>query len=126
MSNLLNAEQNPPFGWAYAWTPLDDDGIPKIDVSAALKQPKTTRVRWDTVPARGANARELSADVVPDKGLLGPEFALIFTIPQFEKKIRARLDSGATSFVSDLYSRFADCLQDVALTNWNDAASKVE
>ena len=55
MSNLLNAEQNPPFGWVYTWTPLDDDGIPKIDVSAALKQPETTRVRWDTVPHRGAN-----------------------------------------------------------------------
>ena len=45
---------------------------------------------------------------------------------QFKKKIRARLDSTATSIVSDLYSRFADCLQDVALTNWNDVASKVK
>ena len=107
MSNLLNALNEPPFDWYYAWASLDSDGVPKTEVSDALKQPETIRVLWD-MPETGTRAgptRELSADVVPDKGLFGAEFAMIFTFPDFDRTIKARLDSTAApiTFLSFIF-----------------------
>ena len=84
MSNILRADQNPPFGWYYNWTQLNLDGIPKKDIESALKQPETTRIKWD-MPELGAGnrgrLREISADIVPDKAMLGAEYALILLFP---------------------------------------------
>ena len=126
MSNLLGALNEPPFDWYYAWTALDSDGAPKTDVSDALKQPETIRVRWDMPDGtRAGGTRELSADVVPDKGIFGAEFSLIFTFPDFDRTIKSRLDNTAADYVSKLYFLMSRCMQGKALTKWNKVAGKV-
>eukprot|EP00957_Ditylum_brightwellii_P055950 4239648-Ditylum_brightwellii.AAC.1 len=75
--------------------------MPDIRHESTLKQPETTRIRFD-VPdlGQGNNTCEVSADIVPDKGLFGAEFALLYTFPEFEKRIKARLSSTASNYVA--------------------------
>ena len=127
MSNILRADQNPPFGWYYNWTQLTIDGIPKKDIESALKQPETTRIKWN-VPELGTGnrgrLRKISADIVPDKAMLEAEYALIFTIPDFEDKIRKRLDENDPNYVTLLHDLFGRCLQGKAATKWAAVLSK--
>ena len=44
MANILRAQEYLSFRWQYARTPLDEAGVPKIDVDFALKQSETVRV----------------------------------------------------------------------------------
>ena len=85
MSNILRAQQDPPFGWFYKWTKLNEYGVSKDDIDTALKQPETIKVKWDRAQSNGRSSRppEATADIVPDKAMLGPEYALIYTIPDF-------------------------------------------
>ena len=126
MSNLLRALQNPPFGWVVAWEDTDELGRPLENREAALRQPDRIKVKFD-IPdggvTRQARTREATAEITPDKGLFGAEYALVFTIPEFEKKIRARLDSTAADFAEKLFNIFGDCLQGKALVKWKDVLS---
>lgn len=126
MSNLLRALQNPPFGWVVAWEDTDELGRPLENREAALRQPDRIKVKFD-IPdggvTRQAGTREATAEITPDKGLFGAEYALVFTIPEFEKKIRARLDSTAADFAEKLFDIFGDCLQGKALVKWKDVLS---
>ena len=61
----------------------------------------------------------MSADIIPDKAILGAEYALIHTIPDFEGKIRPRLDIHDVDFVAKLHDLFGRCLQGKAVTKWN-------
>ena len=45
MSNILRAQQDPPFGWFYKWTKLNEYGVSKDDIDTALKQPETIKVK---------------------------------------------------------------------------------
>ena len=119
MSRLLRARQNPPFAWQYKWTRLNEDGTKKIDIDSAFKQPERVTVKWD-VKEQGTGARgrtrQVLADIVPDKGVLGPEFALIYTIPGFESKIRPHLDVTGNNYVTRLHNLFGKCIQGEAST----------
>ena len=90
MGGLLKARQESTklFGWVYSWNPLDVNRESLITVGQSFRQPDTTRIKWHQPEggnSRGANARtrEVSADVVPDKGLYGTEYVLVFTIREF-------------------------------------------
>ena len=121
MSSILRAKKAPPFTWWYAWLTRDEDGIPKWTIEEGLRQPDTTRIKFYTnetgVNSRG-RIREISADIVPDKGLYGPEYAMIFTIPQFRDKVITRLDPADPKFVSQLFTLFGQCLQGLAASKW--------
>ena len=120
MSNLLRSIQNPPFGWVVRWEETDELGRPLEDREAALRQPDRIKVKFD-VPdgsTRAAANREVTAEITPDKGVFGAEFALQFTIPEFTKKIRARLDATDAGFVGKLFDIFGECLQGKALVKW--------
>ena len=122
MSKLLKAINKPPFGWHYSWTKLEEDGVtPANDIEDALKQPDAIKVNFEVpAPGRGAGrTHEVTAYIVPDKGLFGAEFALIFTLPQFKEKIQDRLDVAAGNHVSQLHSLFGNCLQGKASTHWD-------
>ena len=120
MSNLLRATTEPWMGWWYKRTPLDEDGLPANRIETGLGQPETIRIKFD-IPEAGRNAagrtREVSADIVPDKGIFGPEYALVHTFPDFATKIRARLDPTAEGFVSNLHNLLGLCFQGVAKLN---------
>ena len=118
--NILRSHQDPPFGWFYKWTSLNEDGVPGLDLDTALKQPETIRIKWDVPePGTRGRTREVSADIIPDKAILGAEYALIHTIPDFEGKIRPRLDIHDVDFVAKLHDLFGRCLQGKAVTKWN-------
>ena len=127
MSNLIRAQKNPPFGWYYAWLKLNEYGEPEKDIEAGLKQPETTKVTWDqpdSASQRTARTRDMSANIVPDKGIFGAEYAIIHTIPDFEKKIKARLDSTGPDFVRQLHDLFGQCLQGEASTKWTSVLDR--
>ena len=52
--NILRSHQEPPFGWFYKWTPLNEDGVPGLDLETELKQPETKIIKWD-VPEPGTH-----------------------------------------------------------------------
>ena len=55
--------------------------------------------------------REASADVVPDNGDNGPEFALVFTFRQFQSLVYNKLDANAQNFTKNLYELLEQCMQ---------------
>ena len=122
MSNILRAQQDPPFGWFYKWTKLNEYGVSKDDIDTALKQPETIKVKWDRAQSNGRSSRppEASADIVPDKAMLGPEYALIYTIPDFESKIKGRMDSSDANYGKLLFQLFGQCLQHKSKTKWHE------
>ena len=124
MSNILRAQQEPPFGWFYRWTKLNEFGVAEDDIATALKQPETIRIKWDRAGRARAGAlasrSEISADIVPDKAMLGPEYALIHTIPDFESKIKGRMDPSDDDYGAQLFELFGRCLQHKAKTKWDE------
>ena len=68
--------------------------------------------------------REVSAEIAPDKGLFGAEFALIHTIPDFERKIRLRLDATLRDHVSRIHELFGRYVQGKASMKWSKVLKK--
>ena len=120
MANILRAKDFPPFGWYYAWVPLDNLANPDKNHPSALKQPKTIKVCWER------KSKDVVAKIIPNKGLFGCEFAMIHTFLQFEELIWARLNDKDTDHVKLLYDLMGRCFQQTAKTIWNKAANKVE
>ena len=134
MSNILRARQNTPFGWFYAWTPLNEDGLPNRNHTSALKQPETIKGCWEEiivtqVDDKGTQTTKQSdkqADVIPDKGIFGCEFAMIHTFLDFDSSIKSRLNDKDPKYIEYLYTLMGKCFQGNALTKWTKAVSKVE
>ena len=57
-------------------------GQPKNLIKDGMSQPPTIKILWST-----SNGCEMSCKVTPDKELLGPKYALAYTILDFEKKL---------------------------------------
>ena len=113
--------KDPPFGWFYRWTKLNEFIVADDDIDTALKQPETIRIKWDRRRAGAPASRsEISADVVPDKVILGPEYALIYTIPDFESKIKGWMDETDDDYGKQLFELFGRCLQHKAKTKWDE------
>ena len=128
MSNILKARDDPPLGWYPSWIHLNEDGVPKDITEDGVRQPDTIRIKFD-VPEAGSTrgrVREVSADIVPDQALLGFEFALNFTIPQFNEKIKPRLDENEPDYATKLHSLFGQCLQGKAATMWAKVLEKYD
>ena len=117
MANILRAQENPLFRWYYAWTHLDEAGNHVMDYKSTLKQPKTVCVRWDR--ENFGKTREVTVDVIQDKGSFGAEFVLIYTIPEFESKIKLCLNKPAKDYVAKIHDIFGLCLQGKASMKWS-------
>ena len=52
--------------------------------------------------------------------MLGPEYALIHTIPDFESKIKGRMDPSDDDYGAQLFELFGRCLQHKAKTKWDE------
>ena len=121
MSNILRAKRNPPFKWYYTWTATNEDGSLDEANQDGLRQPDTIKVSLD-VAETGVNScgrtRQVTCDIVPDKAFYGPEFALIFTIPQFKDKLQSKLDKTSIDSVAQLHTMFGQCLQGKAASHW--------
>eukprot|EP00957_Ditylum_brightwellii_P192480 14654817-Ditylum_brightwellii.AAC.1 len=55
---------------------------------------------------------------MPDKGIWGAEYILIYTIDKSKKKIEGCLDNMATDYAKRLHNLFRQCLQGAAATKW--------
>jgi len=121
MSNMLQAKKDPPFKWNYTWTATNEDGSLDKDKQDGLRQPDTIKVSLD-VAETGVNSRgrtrQVTCDIVPNKAFYGPEFALIFTIPQFKDKLQSKLDKNSSGYVAQLHTLFGQCLQGKAASHW--------
>ncbi len=82
MAELLAAIDEPAFNWYPKWIELNEKGQLKNPIKDDMSQPPTIKILWST-----SNGRKMSCEVTPDKGLFGPEYALAYTIPDFEKKL---------------------------------------
>eukprot|EP00957_Ditylum_brightwellii_P024199 1825236-Ditylum_brightwellii.AAC.1 len=84
-----------------------------------MRQPDTIKVSWDQPDSnQSGGTRALSVSVVPNKGILGAEYILIYTIEEFKKKIKVCLDDTATDHAKRLHALFGQCLQGAAATKW--------
>eukprot|EP00957_Ditylum_brightwellii_P030380 2301102-Ditylum_brightwellii.AAC.1 len=84
-----------------------------------MRQPDTIKVLWDQLDSNQTGGmRALTVSVVPDKGIFGAEYSLIYTIKEFRKKIVPRLDHTATDHPQKLHNLFDQCLQGAAATKW--------
>eukprot|EP00957_Ditylum_brightwellii_P079894 6076623-Ditylum_brightwellii.AAC.1 len=84
-----------------------------------MRQPDTIKVSWDQPDSnRTGGTRALTVSVVPDKGIFGAEYSLIYMINEFRKKIVAHLDSTAADHLQRLHDLFGQCLQGAAATKW--------
>ena len=70
MSNILLAKKGNIFGWFYAWQKLNAENVPDVNIESALKQPETKKIKWEIPGTRGDRPQEVSADIVPNKGVL--------------------------------------------------------
>eukprot|EP00957_Ditylum_brightwellii_P129380 9869802-Ditylum_brightwellii.AAC.1 len=119
MNNLLWAQKKPPFGWYYAWLKLSNIGEPQQDIDDGMRQPDTIKVSWDQPDSnQSGETQALSVSVVPDKGIFGAGYSLIYTIEEFKKKMKVRLDTTATDHAQRLHNLFGQCLQGAAATKW--------
>eukprot|EP00957_Ditylum_brightwellii_P105771 8066485-Ditylum_brightwellii.AAC.1 len=76
-----------------------------------MRQPDTIKVSWDQPESNWTGGmRALSMSVVPDKGILGAEYSLIYMIKELRKKIVAHLDSTAVDHLQRLHDLFGQCL----------------
>ena len=69
----------------------------------------------------------MSCDVVPDKGIFGPEYALTYTIPDFATKILTQWDKdykNNPNYLTKKFNLFCSRLQSVAATKWDFCAAK--
>ena len=117
--NIQKAEQNPPFGWYPAWEVLDKDGIPDKTPKAAYKQPESIKISWRDTSA--STPHEVTANIIPDKGLLGCEYAMQHTFRTFDDQVLTRVDK---KDITTIYRLMSSCFQGTAKTKWNRIISK--
>eukprot|EP00957_Ditylum_brightwellii_P086848 6610427-Ditylum_brightwellii.AAC.1 len=77
------------------------------------------KVSWDQLGSnQSGETQALFMSVVPNKGILGAEYSLIYTIEEFTKKIKVHLDATAANHAQTLHNLFGKCLQGAAATKW--------
>ena len=87
-----------------------------------MSQPPTIKILWST-PSR----QEMSCEVTPNKGWLGHEYALTYTIPDFEMKLLVRWEKDHRDdpkYMNKKFDLFCSCLQGVAVMKWDLCANK--
>ena len=82
MAKVLTVIEEPAFNWYPKWIALDEKGQPKNPIKDGMSQPPTIKILWST-PSR----QEMSCEVSPNKGRFSPEYALAYTILDFEMKL---------------------------------------
>jgi len=82
MTELLAVIEDPAFSWYPKWIKLDESGQPKNWIKDGMNQPLTIKIQWST-----HNGCKMLCNVSPDKGFFRPEYALTYTISDFETKL---------------------------------------
>lgn len=88
--NIQKAEKNPPFGWYSAWEVLDKDRLSDKTPRSAFKQPESIKISCRDTSS--STPHEVTANIIPDKGLLGCEYAMQHTFRTFDDQVLTRVD----------------------------------
>ena len=84
-----------------------------------MQQLDTIEVSWDQLDSnQNGGTQAFSGSVVPNKGIFGAEYSLIYTLKEFKKKIEVCLDNTTTYHAKRLHNLFGQCLQGAAATKW--------
>eukprot|EP00957_Ditylum_brightwellii_P096153 7325951-Ditylum_brightwellii.AAC.1 len=82
-----------------------------------MRQPDTIKVSWDQPDSNQTGGTwALTVSIMPDKGIFGAEYSLIYMIKKFRKKIVSHLDPTAEDHPQRLHNLFRQCLQGAAAT----------
>jgi hypothetical protein len=81
MSDLIKAQQTSQFNWYTRWTSLGADGILDKLIKEGMKQPDHIKITFRK------GTKDITGHVVPDQAQFGPEYFLMFTLPDFNSKI---------------------------------------
>lgn len=130
MADLLEAINNPPLSVYPKWTRLDDYGMPKVDPSESMKQPDKIKVTYSIKGRRAPDDERVQSeryDVVPDKGELGCEYFVHYTLPGlneifdgFVSTVDNSHNHNHEEFGKQMFAITPKCLQGDALTTWQE------
>ena len=102
----------------------DEPIQPNNQIKVGMSKPLATKIQLS-----GHNGQEMSCNVSPDKGLFGPGYALVFTIPDFKTNhiIHWEKDhNGDDYYVNKKFDMFLRCLQGTSTSKWDLCATKFE
>ncbi len=94
------------------------DGMPDKLIKEGLKHPDQIKVSSEK------GTKEITGHVVPDQARFGPEYFLVYTLPNFKSKILTRLSDSQKDVGPLLFSLLGQCFQDVVLTEWTSGVAK--
>eukprot|EP00957_Ditylum_brightwellii_P189440 14419314-Ditylum_brightwellii.AAC.1 len=84
-----------------------------------MRQPDTIKISWDQLDSnKSGGTWALSVSSVPNKGIFGAEYSLIYTIDKFKKKVEVLHDNTSIEYVKRLHNLFGQCLQGAVTTRW--------
>eukprot|EP00957_Ditylum_brightwellii_P052518 3982481-Ditylum_brightwellii.AAC.1 len=90
MSNLVQSQKKLLFGWYYMWLKLSSTGEPQQDIDAGMRQPDMIKISQNQPDSNQSEETwALSISVVPNKGILGAEYSIIYMIKEFKKKSKS-------------------------------------
>lgn len=106
-----------PLGGISKWVELDNQGKPNNPIKDRLSQPTTIKVTWSS-----RNGHEIPQELTPEKGLFGPEYALMYTIPDYKLQLLEHLNNDKANdkdYIHKKFNLFQRCLQRVAIAKWD-------
>jgi hypothetical protein len=81
MSDLFKAQATPHFNWYTCWTSLGANVMPDKLIKEDLKQPDQIKISFEKL------SKDITGHIVPDQVQFGPNYFLMFTLPDFKSKI---------------------------------------
>jgi hypothetical protein len=119
MSDLIKAQKTPQFNWYTCWTSLGANGkMPDKLINEGLKQPDQIKISFEK------GTKEITGCIAPDQARFGPEYSLVFTLPDFKSKILTQLLDAQKDDGPTLFNLMGQCFQDVDLTKWTSVVTK--
>ena len=133
MSDLLESIDNSPVGVYPTWTRLGEYGMPKVDPAESMKQPDKIKITYTMNGRRDPDKNHISSgnySAVPDKGELGCEYLVHFTLPGlidifqgFVSTVDHAHNHEYEEFGKQMFAITPECLQGDALTTWQAVCS---
>jgi hypothetical protein len=115
MSDLVKAQNLPPFNRYTCWTSLGANVTPDKLIKEGLKQSNKIKISFKKY------YKEITGHVVPDQAQFGAEYFLVYTLLS---KIMIQLSDKQKDKGPLLFSLMGQCFQDVGLTEWTSVIAK--
>jgi hypothetical protein len=123
-SELVKAQNMLHFNWYTHWISLGANGTPNKLIKEGLKQPNQIKIFFEK-NSEDSNSKEITSQVSPGQILLGAEYFLAYTLPNFKSKILTPqlLDAQKTNGPL-LFNLMSQCFQGVGRTERTSVIAK--